>query len=67
MTRDETIAALQAVVGKRVRIIWESGESFIGVVESVDDEGFMTGEENGSNPSAYWVRFEPLQPVAVLD
>jgi len=68
VTRGEIQAALEAVVGKRVRITWENHtDAFVGVVESVDDEGFMTGEEDGSNPSAYWVRFDGLQTIEVVD
>ena len=66
MSHDEIRAALQANVGKRVRITYTDGVTEIVDISSVDVDGvgFVGSGPNGENPAGFWTRIESVSDVS---
>jgi hypothetical protein len=58
MTETEIIDALNANIGKRVRLTCDDGIIQTVEIGSVDDEGFLHSGPEGTDPNDFWTRFE---------
>jgi hypothetical protein len=58
MTAAEILDALNANVGKRVRVTFDDGIVQSVEISSVDEEGFLHSGPDGSDPDGFWTRFE---------
>jgi hypothetical protein len=63
MTETEILDALNANIGKRVRITFDDGFVQSVVIGSVDEEGFLHSGPDGTDPNDFWTRFEGVTLV----
>jgi hypothetical protein len=63
MTATEILDALNANIGKRVRVTFEDGIIQSVEISSVDEEGFVHSGPNGTDPDGFWTRFEGVNRV----
>jgi hypothetical protein len=61
MTSKEILDALNANVGKRVRITLDDGVVQSVDIDCVDDEGFLHSGRDGNEPRTFWTRFEGVR------
>jgi hypothetical protein len=63
MTATEILDALNANVGKRVRVTFDDGVIQSVEINSVDEEGFLHSGPDGTDPDGFWTRFEGVTLV----
>jgi hypothetical protein len=63
MTVPEILDALNANVGKRVRVTFDDGIVQSVEISSVDEEGFLQSGPDGADPHGFWTRFEGVTLV----
>jgi hypothetical protein len=63
MTATEILDALNANVGKRVRVTFDDGIVQSVEISSVDEEGFLHSGPDGTDPHGFWTRFEDVTLV----
>jgi hypothetical protein len=67
MRSEEIVSALNANIGKRVRVTFGDGLVQHVIIDSVDKEGFLHSGPDGENAQGFWTRFEDvtlLEPEA---
>ncbi|MDT8070732.1 MAG: hypothetical protein ROO76_21435 [Terriglobia bacterium] len=70
MPMDTAVQLLRANVSKRMRVTFTDGVTQLIDIDWVDDEGFGHSGANGTDPKAYWTRFEGiahLEPASDAD
>jgi hypothetical protein len=63
MTATEILDALNANIGKRVRVTFDDGIVQSVEISSVDEEGFLHSGPDGADPHGFWMRFESVTLV----
>jgi hypothetical protein len=67
MTRDEVLRAFEASQGKRLRVTFADGVTWLTDVAEVDDEGILHSGPDGESPKSWWTRFEGVTRVDSVD
>jgi hypothetical protein len=63
MTATEILDALNANIGRRVRVTFEDGVVQSVEISSVDEEGFLHSGPDGTDSDGFWTRFESVTLV----
>ena len=63
MTVPEILDALNANIGKTVRVTFGDGVVELVEISSVDEEGFLHSGPDGADPHGFWTRFEDVMLV----